>query len=307
MESVRRSNLFFLIVLIVMIGGSSVLGSLGLSPMTITLLTEYLFLLVPVLIYLRLTKQPIKERMRFNKISFKDVILIIIISLSSMPILGFLNTITSKFFQNHFAASVSTFPSMPLIGWIFVLGITPAICEEAVLRGVVLGGYKNIDIKKAALMNGFLFGIFHLNINQFSYAFVLGIIMAYLVYITNSIFSSILMHFTINGISAIANWSLSKSGGDLMTIANNVSQSNLQSILTGLVLAILFSIIVIMLIKRLFKIHNKNIEMYEDTNRQEHKENNSSPNKERIFTLSIVVSTLIFVGFSLLLWSAQSL
>jgi len=47
-------------------------------------------------------------------------------------------------------------------------------------------------------MNGLFFGIIHLNPQQFSYAFVLGVIFAYMVYYTRSIWAGILPHFIFN-------------------------------------------------------------------------------------------------------------
>ena len=47
-------------------------------------------------------------------------------------------------------------------------------------------------------MSGLVFGLFHLNINQFCYAFVIGVVFAFLVEATGSIWSSVLAHFAIN-------------------------------------------------------------------------------------------------------------
>ena len=50
----------------------------------------------------------------------------------------------------------------------------------------------------AALMSGLLFGCFHLNINQALYAFVMGIVFAYMVEATGSLWSSVIAHFAVN-------------------------------------------------------------------------------------------------------------
>ena len=47
-------------------------------------------------------------------------------------------------------------------------------------------------------MSGLYFGLMHLDGQQFLYAFAMGIVFCYMVYKTNSIFSSIISHFTIN-------------------------------------------------------------------------------------------------------------
>lgn len=50
-------------------------------------------------------------------------------------------------------------------------------------------------------MDGLIFGIIHMNPNQFVYAFAMGTLFAYVVYITNSIFASMICHFLFNGTS----------------------------------------------------------------------------------------------------------
>lgn len=71
---------------------------------------------------------------------------------------------------------------------LFIIAVTPAICEEVFMRGVVLDGYRNIPLWKAAIMNGVLFGLFHNNFMQLSYTSIVGIILTYVVVLTNSIY-----------------------------------------------------------------------------------------------------------------------
>ena len=52
----------------------------------------------------------------------------------------------------------------------------------------------------SVILNGLLFAVFHLDLQQGLYTFLMGILFATLVIRTNSIFSSIIAHITINGI-----------------------------------------------------------------------------------------------------------
>ena len=60
----------------------------------------------------------------------------------------------------------------------------------------------------AILLTGFLFGCMHMNLNQFIYAFALGIYLAFLVEATGSIFSSMIAHFTLNATSVVMSFLL---------------------------------------------------------------------------------------------------
>jgi hypothetical protein len=83
------------------------------------------------------------------------------------------------------------------------MAVIPACIEEFVFRGIFYHSYRKSGILGAALLSGVLFGMLHLNINQFIYAFFIGIIFALLVEATGSMFSSMLAHFAINTYSII--------------------------------------------------------------------------------------------------------
>ena len=96
-----------------------------------------------------------------------------------------IGTLSSMFFPNLISKVVFEMNSLPLITKLAVIALTPAICEEITVRGIFLSGYKKVDIKISALMSGLIFGILHMNMQQFFYAFALGVLLAYLVHITN--------------------------------------------------------------------------------------------------------------------------
>lgn len=86
---------------------------------------------------------------------------------------------------------------------LFVIALTPAICEEVFMRGAVLSGHRNVKLWKAAILNGVLFGLFHNNFGQLFYATAFGIILTFVVVLTDSIYPSIIMHFIMNGLSVL--------------------------------------------------------------------------------------------------------
>lgn len=53
-----------------------------------------------------------------------------------------------------------------------------------------------------------MFGCMHMNLNQFIYAFALGVYLAFLVEATGSVFSSMLAHFTLNATSTVMSYFL---------------------------------------------------------------------------------------------------
>lgn len=55
----------------------------------------------------------------------------------------------------------------------------------------------------AVFVSAFCFGIFHGNFQQFFYAFILGILLGYISYATNSMFCNTALHAMFNAISGI--------------------------------------------------------------------------------------------------------
>ena len=81
--------------------------------------------------------------------------------------------------------------------------ILKAVIEEYIFRGLIFETYKKRNPLVGIILSAILFGLLHLNFNQLSYAFILGIILAFLTYATGSIIPAMVMHFTINANSVV--------------------------------------------------------------------------------------------------------
>ncbi len=96
-----------------------------------------------------------------------------------------------------------TADSLGRMAWLFLLlAVTPALCEEMVFRGVLLGGTRSLEPWRAILLNGLVFGAFHLSFEtaiRFLPTAWLGIVIAWAVWRTGSIWIGVLMHFLNNG------------------------------------------------------------------------------------------------------------
>ncbi|MGE4214742.1 MAG: CPBP family glutamic-type intramembrane protease [Anaerotignaceae bacterium] len=109
-----------------------------------------------------------------------------------------ISTLSAIIFPNNISNVFEVYATYPLWFVILSIAIIPAFCEELFFRGIVFSNYRNVSFLKASLACGFIFGMAHMDGQQFFYAFFMGIIFCYLVYKTRSIFASIISHFTIN-------------------------------------------------------------------------------------------------------------
>lgn len=266
-ERVFESNLFGMILLILYAITPPViikfLKVMKLPVYSAIVLPQIILLFIPTIIYFIVKKRPVKKTLRLKKIGFKTIVVIIIIGFLSQPIANFLSFITQFIFPNRIGQVVESLNSIPLLVRLGAIALTPAIFEEITMRGVVLGGYDNVSMKKTALMTGLFFAMIHMDGNQSLYTFVLGIIFAYLVRITGSIYSSMICHFTINGSQVILSdifLKHSKSATDLSqnTILSSLPKGQLIIMFFQLVIVALICLgLIIFLMKKLIKIHGR--------------------------------------------------
>lgn len=81
---------------------------------------------------------------------------------------------------------------------IIYASIIAPIVEELIFRKILLDKLRRFGDLPAILITGFAFGLFHLNLSQFFYATVLGMIFAYITIRTNRIIYAILLHMMLN-------------------------------------------------------------------------------------------------------------
>jgi len=114
---------------------------------------------------------------------------------------------TSDSLNNYFA-------SAPFLVSFFIVSISPAICEEAVFRGVFLNSiWGRMNKWAVILLTSLIFGIFHGSIWRLLPTMCLGIAMAYLLIETNNMFYNMLFHAVNNGIPVILLFVINAFGG----------------------------------------------------------------------------------------------
>lgn len=160
-------------------------------------------LLIPLILYLALTGGGYGERLGLKTFKSGDMITGIGVTLLLQPFLMLLATVVESIAGNPMEPLVETLTSTP--AWITVIGLAlmPAFIEELVFRGALLGSYRRMPLWAAALLNGAVFGMFHMNLYQFSYAMILGIFFSVTTRRCGSVFPAMIMHFINNLISVI--------------------------------------------------------------------------------------------------------
>lgn len=315
MKRVFKVNLLFLAIIVLQISMALFgvpLFSKYFSTNIFLIITSVLFVYAPAIIYILVNKQSFKKTLKLNKLGSDNALSCFAIFLLLLPVTSFCNLLTSIWFKNNVPAAMEHTYSGSALLFFLTLAVMPAIGEEIVMRGVVLDGYKKMNIHTAALMNGFLFGIMHLNPPQFLYAFILGAVFSYLVIYTNSIFSSMFVHFLFNGLSSAAFIIMMKSK-DLLKDkmakeATNMAMASINKeyitmlIITGICAIIALLLIALVLKKvRIRNNYEERMKFEEHTFNLEEDETrdgflNINPKKSKLIAYSpVVVSVLLFI------------
>lgn len=164
-----------------------------------------IFIFLPAWYYLHRRKLPLKQALRTKKsLNFATFLLLIPTALFLEVTVSFISYITALPFGNAVSDTMAGISGYPVIVNILLIAVLPALAEEAVFRGVLYRGLRKHGFWKAALVSSLFFGLIHMNINQFSYAFVLGIVLCLLGEATGSFWAPVMVHFCINLTSVLA-------------------------------------------------------------------------------------------------------
>ncbi len=317
--SPSRGNFFMLMLLVVQFVMTIVI-SIAVAFSGVTIESTNVFFLVgaevvsfllPVGVYLLVTKQSAIQVLSLRPISVNNLILIFFIIVLLQPLIMFVASVSNLVFPDVTSEAIGAIPKAhSLLVSLGAIAVTPAICEEVAFRGVILHEYHKVPVRTAALLNGFLFGVVHLNGLQFSYAFLCGFVFVYLVYYTKSIFASMFAHFIVNGGQTMMIYISTKFYPEALEKTAATMGEKLDAVKTTFVLAVVALPFFILLFKRFIKNNKENLveiapieaqheeAQYEQQVLADCLQEPEEPKAEqppRIMTLSLVFVIIIFV------------
>lgn len=260
-DSIFKATRFLMFVCLLFLFGSVAL--ILIMPNIGEYVAQYVLIGLPVYFFVsKREKWPFKDTFRFNKLKFRDILILIALTISIQPFLNFMLLISKILFGDAMGTLFDTVPSEPFFVLVLSMVVAPTICEELIMRGVVLNASRGLTLGKAVLLNGVLFGFFHMNFNQFSYTIFMGMILAYVVLITNSIFAGMVIHF-LNNLWAIVSYKWPEN-----TLVK-LQESFLVEILNPIgLLTIAISVITIIVLLKLLKKSNPENDYKPDTKKQ---------------------------------------
>ncbi len=233
-----------------------------------------------------------------NNFNLKNVLYIILMTILISPLMMLLSGITALLFDNAAMSLIEPLRDQPLIYMLLAIAVAPALFEELAFRGVINSYFRNLSIKKAAFINGLLFGIIHLNLQQFLYAFAIGVILTLFVRSVGSIWASILSHFLINGSQLLLSYT-AIAGDELatqeVTLLNLSVSQELMSVIILIIPAILCFILFVIVYKRFVAFNKAHQLVMANVNETE------QPTDAPVFTWELILILIIFTLFAAVL------
>lgn len=182
-------------------------------------------LLVPTFLFLFFCKENPRQLIPFSKIKLTSVLLVALFTMMMTPLIAAMNAFSMIFTDNEVSLISDEVLSLPFPVMIFLIGIIGPFVEEFIFRGVIYQSFKRSGRIFASIMiQALYFGLMHMNFNQFCYALVIGIALAFLVEATGSLLSSFIMHALINSSNMVLLY-LTKPLYDKMNGTDMASQS----------------------------------------------------------------------------------
>lgn len=170
------------------------------------LLTEYGLLLLPAVFIPWYLKSKLKTTLRLRMPSVAGLLGAVLLSLSALVIVVKLGESVMPAPEEMATEAEAIFESgksLPGFLWLlFLIALTPAICEEVLFRGAILSGLRpRLGPWLSILVVGLLFGLFHLSVYRLVPTAVLGMALTYLAVRTDSILPGMVMHALNNGLA----------------------------------------------------------------------------------------------------------
>lgn len=217
------ANIVFLACVVVSILAHIFVSIIELSgagiPIVMNLLISQLIILLPALVVYIFANKNGEIIVPFKKIKLVNVLLMVIFTWLIGPLTIVANLFSQFFTKNEVVGISSEVTGMPIWLMVLVIGIVGPANEEFVFRGII---YRGLSIRShryiaSAILSGLFFGLMHMNFNQFCYAFVLGIIFAFINEVLDSTWPSFICHAVINTQNVllvyVTNWILSEYAG----------------------------------------------------------------------------------------------
>jgi membrane protease YdiL (CAAX protease family) len=209
--TILESNFLYLSVLLGMlvIGGiiSGIADPERIETLTLLLILALLTAVViglPILIFVIRGNIDYKAVFRLYPVETDELILVAGLAFLGYPAVIGLNIIWHWLISHIGPPIIIPLPHITSITEylmaIIAIGVLPSVFEELMFRGIMLRSYERLGKFASIAITGIMFGFLHRSFAGFPALILLGIVLGYVVYRSDSVYTGMLYHFIHNSI-----------------------------------------------------------------------------------------------------------
>lgn len=208
MPGPAEAGLLFSLMAFLQLYAGQLLARAPLSDTMQIALSEVIFIAMPPLLMVLLFRYDFAGTFRIRLPRLRDVGMVILLSpvatlaAYSAGILAIV-LVRIAFGTMQISGGVSDVMSRGIPIAVMTIGVFPAVCEELMFRGFLQRGMEGLGGRKAVVLSGLMFGLFHFDFQRLAAQALLGLVIAYVVYRSGSILNGMLIHFLHNAGSVL--------------------------------------------------------------------------------------------------------
>lgn len=199
-RGIRRANLCFLSCILFEVAGIFTMPFFG----TVGAQMEIYFMTFLFALFLA-GKHKSELEIPIEKPKAKLILFTAGLTVCGIPVAMLLNAFVGLFITSG-ADTVEDVAKYPLWLALTAFAIVPAIVEEYVFRGVVLGEYLKIETGAAVLISSIFFALLHFSLGSVLYGFFFGCIFALVRIATGNLTYTVIMHLIFNSINVLLSY-----------------------------------------------------------------------------------------------------
>ncbi|MCR5670025.1 MAG: CPBP family intramembrane metalloprotease [Butyrivibrio sp.] len=210
--------------------------------------------LVPVIATVLYAGEKLSVVIPLKRIKISSVLMTVLYVLCLYPLITLVNAVSMLFVDNEIAGMVGDITAEPMWLMLLSIGIFGPFVEEIIFRGVILQSFQRTGrIIGSMIISSLMFGMMHMNFNQFAYGAVMGFMLSLLVEATGSVISSFIAHGIFNSIEVILMYAASDTIENAEEILGELGYKNTVLLSIGIyfVLAVIFTALALCVVYRI--------------------------------------------------------
>ena len=145
-----------------------------------------------------------------KKLSMKKMIYLTTLTICGIPVAMVLSAM-GNILSRTTVETTNDINNFPVIPALIIYALIPAVVEEFVFRGVILGIYSKVDVKAGILISSLFFALLHFSMGSVLYGFLFGVIFAIVRLGTDNILYTMIMHCVFNGVNVLLSYVIMES------------------------------------------------------------------------------------------------